>query len=239
MPENNTSSLIRNSIIASLPEDELKTLTEHLEPVSLNLSEILFRPDEQIKYAYFPLTCIISLLIDLEDGTGMEVGLVGREGLAGISAILGGTATKIATVQGAGQAAKIRADILRAAFAKGGQLQISLLRYTHALMTQISQSVVCNVRHPIDGRLARWLLMFSDRAGSNEFDLTQEFMAHMLGVRRPGVSEAAAKLQALNLIQYQRGHIIIVDRAGLENFACECYPVVKANFTESELYIDS
>lgn len=143
---------------------------------------------------------------------------------------MGGSETKLATVQREGQALRISADRLREEFRCGGVLQGALLRYTHALMTQISQSVVCNVRHHIEGRLARWLLMFHDRAGADRFFLTHEFMAHMLGVRRSGVSEVAKRLQERGIIRYQRGHFTIIDRAGLEEFACECYPAVKEKF---------
>jgi CRP-like cAMP-binding protein len=160
----------------------------------------------------------------------MEVGLVGREGMVGISAILGGGETKVATVQGQGEAVRISADKLLEEFQRGGSLQRALLRYTHALMTQISQSVVCNVRHNIEGRFARWLLMYRDRLDSDEFELTHEFMANMLGVRRAGISEIANKLQEMGFIRYQRGHIVILDRVGLERFTCECYPVVKEKF---------
>ncbi|HEV2765767.1 MAG TPA: Crp/Fnr family transcriptional regulator, partial [Pyrinomonadaceae bacterium] len=207
-------------------------LAPRLEPVSLELSRVLFRPEEELTHVHFPLTAIVSLLTDLEDGTGMEVGLVGREGLVGVSAVLGGRETKVATVQGAGDALRLRADALRDEFGRGGGLQSRVLRYTHALMTQISQTVVCNVRHHLEGRLARWLLMYHDRSDSDEFSLTHEFMANMLGVRRAGVSEVANRLQEMGFIRYSRGHVTILDRAGMERFACECYPTVKEKFDE-------
>ena len=219
-----------NLLLAAISHEEYERLEPHLQPVTLNLSEILYRPGETVREVYFPQTCVISLLTELENGSGMEVGLVGREGIVGISAILGGGETKLVTVQGAGSALKLSAETLHAEFNQGGTLQSSLLRYTHALMTQISQSVVCNVRHPIAGRMARWLLMFSDRAASDEFILTHEFMANMLGVRRSGISEIANKLQKRGLISYRRGHIKILNRKGLEEFACECYPVVKQKY---------
>ncbi|HYO92414.1 MAG TPA: Crp/Fnr family transcriptional regulator [Pyrinomonadaceae bacterium] len=194
------------------------------------MSQVLFRPDERIRYAYFPTTSIVSLLTELQDGSGMEVGLVGREGVAGISAILGGEETKVATAQAQGEALRIDATLLQEEFRRGKLLQRALLRYTHALMTQISQSVVCNARHGIEGRLARWLLMYHDRMNRDEFELTHEFMANMLGVRRPGVSETANRLQEQGLISYQRGHITILNRAGLEELVCECYHIVKEKF---------
>src|SRR5215213_6440766 len=141
-----------NHILAAMPREEYELLASHLEPVSLGLGQILFRPDEQIRSVYFPATAVISLLTDLEDGTGMEVGLVGREGMVGISAILGGSETKLATVQASGAGFRLHAGKLREEFNRGETLQRSLLRYTHALMTQISQSVVCNARHHVEGR---------------------------------------------------------------------------------------
>lgn len=219
-----------NRLLAALPDAERERLAPHMELVSLPLSEVVFRPHETIRYAYFPTTSIVSLLTELEDGSGLEVGLVGREGMVGISVILGGDETKVATVQAEGEALRMRAEAARDEFNTGGALQGLLLRYTHALMSQISQTVVCNARHHIPGRLARWLLMYHDRIERDEFSLTHEFMAHMLGVRRAGISEAAEDLQARGLISYQRGTVRIIDRAGLEAFVCECYPVVKERF---------
>jgi CRP-like cAMP-binding protein len=220
----------KNHLLAALVVEEYERLAPHLQTVQLSLGEVLFRPEEQVRHAYFPTNAIVSLLTDLADGSGMEVGLVGREGLVGISVILGGVETKVATVQGRGEAMRIEGARLREEFHRGGQLQRGLLLYTHALMTQISQSVVCNARHMVEGRLARWLLMYHDRSDSNEFELTQEFMAHMLGVRRPSISEIAQRLQEMGFIRYHRGHITILDRDGLEGFVCECYPVVKEKF---------
>jgi CRP-like cAMP-binding protein len=221
-----------NRLLSALPAEEYARLGPHLEPVSLSLSQILFRPEEQLRHAYFPTNSVVSLLTDLEDGTGMEVGLVGKEGVVGVSAFLGGSETKLATVQAGGEALRLRAETLREEFQRGGALQAALLRYAHALMVQISQSVVCNVRHGIEERLARWLLMYHDRLGADEFTLTHEFMANMLGVRRAGVSVAARKLQKLGFIRYQRGHIAILDRQGLEDFACECYPTVREKYDD-------
>lgn len=214
-----------------LPVEEYELLlAPHLQPVSLSQSEILFRPDDRLQHVYFPTNSIVSLLTELEDGNGMEVGLVGREGMVGIAAILGGSETKVATVQASGAALKMSAEKLEEEFRRGGTLQSALLRYTHALLTQISQLVVCNARHQIEGRMARWLLMYHDRLDEDEFALTHEFMAAMLGVRRSSISEVASQLQELGFIQYQRGHIKILDRKGLEAFTCECYPVVKEKF---------
>jgi CRP-like cAMP-binding protein len=227
-----TQPVSENRLLAALSIEEHERLAPHLETVTLSLSEILFRPDERLQYVHFPTSSIVSLLTSLEDGSGMEVGLVGREGMVGISAFLGGNETKVATVQAAGESLRLEVDKLREEFRTGGALQGGLLRYTHALMAQVSQSVVCNARHPVEGRLARWLCMYHDRLGNDEFELTHEFMSNMLGVRRAGVSEVAEKLQAMGLISYQRGHIKMLDRKGLEAFACECYPVVEQKYDD-------
>jgi CRP-like cAMP-binding protein len=227
-----TQPLNENRLLAALPPEEYERLAPHLESVSLSLGQTLFMPDEQIHYVHFLATAVVSLLTDLEDGTGMEVGLVGHEGLVGISAILGGSETKVATVQASGMSHRLPADKLQAEFSRGETLQRALLRYTHALMSQISQSVVCNSRHHVEGRLARWLLMFHDRVGIDEFELTQEFMANMLGVRRASVTEIAGKLQEMELIRYQHGHFTILNRKGLEEFTCECYPAIKEKFDD-------
>lgn len=220
-----------NRLLSALPTEEYERLAPHLERVSLELSEILFRPDEPLRYVYFPENSIVSLLTDLSDGYGIEVGLVGSEGMAGISIVMGtDREPKVATVQGAGTALRLKAAVLRDEAKRGGALQTFLLRYAHALLSQISQSVVCNVRHRIEGRLARWLLMYHDRKGVNEFKLTHEFIANMLGIRRAGVSMIANKLKRAGLIDYDRGMIRIVNRRGLEAITCECYAVVKAEF---------
>lgn len=223
----------QNRLLTVLPTDEYERLAPHLEEVSLTLGEILFRPDEKLQYIYFPNTAIISLLTDLSDGYGLEVGLIGYEGMVGVSVILNADSeAKVATVQGDGDAFRMQAIVLKEEFARGGQLQVYLLRYAHALMSQISQSVVCNVRHKIDGRLARWLLMYQDRAQYEELHLTHEFMANMLGIRRAGVSMVAHRLQQSGLIQYKRGRFKILDCEGLKRMTCECYDVVKAEFDQ-------
>jgi CRP-like cAMP-binding protein len=221
-----------NRLLSTLPANEYELLAPHLKTVFFRLGDLLFQPGDNIQHVYFPTTCIVSLLTDLADGTGLEVGLVGSEGIVGVSAILGGSETKVATVQASGGAKVLNVAQLQEVFRKGGPLQTQLLRYTHALMTQISQSVVCNVRHPVEGRMGRWLLMYHDRLNVDEFDMTQEFMANMLGVRRSSVTEVALKLQEQGFIRYHRGHITILDRPGLEQFACECYGVTKEKFDD-------
>jgi CRP-like cAMP-binding protein len=226
-----TKTRTGNRLLAALPAEDYDRLVPHLERVELELSKILFRPDEPLKYVHFPENSIVSLLTDLSDGYGIEVGLVGNEGIAGVSIAMGtDREPKIATVQGAGTALRMKAGVLRDEAKRGGPLQTYLLRYAHALMSQISQSVVCNVRHRIEGRLARWLLMYHDRKGVDEFKLTHEFIANMLGIRRAGVSMIANKLRRAGLIDYDRGLIRIIDRQGLEAVTCECYAVVKAEF---------
>jgi CRP-like cAMP-binding protein len=217
-------------LLGALPAEEYERLGPNLETVSLSTGQILFRPDDHIHHVYFPTTAVVSLITDLEEGAGMELGLIGKEGMAGTSAILGGSEMKLANVQGQGAALKLRADKLREEFNRGGALQSILLRYVYELMTQMSLSVVCNTRHNVEGRLARWLLMFSDRVDSEKFELTHELIANMLGVRRASVTEVANHLQHGGLIHYQRGHIAILNRKRLEEFACECYPAMKESF---------
>lgn len=223
-------SPMENRILASLPAKEYERLSPHLKPVKFNLGEVIFRPEDEMKHVYFPLTVVISLLTDLEDGSGVEVGLVGFEGMAALSAILYGKESKIATIQHTGVAMLMKADLLREEFRRGGVLQQRILQYTHALMSQISQSVVCNVRHKIEQRMTRWLLMHHDRVREDEFTLTQEFIAAMLGVRRASITVVANQLQQEGLIEYQRGRIRILDRPRMEEMSCECYGVVGAEF---------
>ncbi|HEY0407441.1 MAG TPA: Crp/Fnr family transcriptional regulator [Pyrinomonadaceae bacterium] len=218
----------QNWILTGLPEEERERLSARLEPVELALGDVIFRPEEMLQHVYFPTTAVISLLTDLEDGSGVEVGLVGYDGLAGVSALSESKESKLATIQHTGQAFKLRAATLREEFGRGGVFQRKLLRYIHALMSQISQSVVCNVRHKVEQRMIRWLLMHHDRVGKDDFKMTQEFIAAMLGVRRASVTEVAQQLQEAGMIDYHRGHIRILDRHGMERRVCECYGVVKA-----------
>jgi CRP-like cAMP-binding protein len=223
----------RNRLLSALPDEEFENLAPRLELVTLSLGEVLFEPPDPIRNTYFPTSSIISFLAELPGGDSVEVGLVGYEALAGVDVILGvDKASKVATVQGAGEALRLAAPALKEAFNRGGKLQQYLLQYTHALMSQISTSVLCNARHGIDGRLARWLLMYSDGFNSEEFFLTHEFMANMLGVRRASVSVIAKQLQDEALIEYNRGQFRILNRQGLEAKTCECYPVVKEEFDQ-------
>jgi CRP-like cAMP-binding protein len=221
-----------NRLLATLPHEDVERLLPQLTPVPLALGDVLYEPDRPMAYLYFPTTAVVSLIYTMVDGTTAEMGLVGNEGVVGIALFMGGDTTpNRAIVQVAGEAFRLRAPTLRAEFLRAGAVQLALLRYTQALITQISQTAVCNRLHAIEQRLCRWLLLTRDRVPSDAIQMTQEFIAHMLGVRREGVTLAARDLQEAGLIRYVRGHITILDRPGLEATACECYRVVKAEFT--------
>jgi len=220
-----------NRLLAILPPDVLSRLQPHLEPVALAFRERLYAPNEPISQVYFPCGAVISMILPLEAGTVVEVATVGNEGMLGLPAFLGtGSIPGEAFCQIPGQALRLRAQTLRQQTAGGGPLHDALLRYTQGLMNQISQSAACNRVHSIDERCARWLLMTHDRAGSDHFPLTQEFLAQMLGVRRAGVSAAASILQRAGFIRYSRGRMTIADRSGLESAACGCYRIVRDEF---------
>jgi CRP-like cAMP-binding protein len=220
----------RNRILNALGP-EYESLSPHLEPVEMTAGEVLCRPDQPVTHVYFPNTGTVSLVSIFEDGGSVEVGMVGNEGMFGVCAFLGTVTTPLlAQVQMAGEGLRVRAGVLRSEFKRGGQLQDLLLRYTQAFITQVAQTAACNRAHPIDGRLARWLLMCADRSHSKELGLTHEFISTMLGARRAGVTEAAGTLQRAGLISYSRGRITILDRVGLEAKSCECYPIVKKEF---------
>lgn len=228
-----TQASSQNRLLAALPPAEYERLSLHLQPVTLELGQILFEPPDPFTHVYFPTTCIVSFLTELPDGGSAEVGLVGYEGLAGVEVILGARrASKVATVQAAGAALHLRPGQMQEEFRQGGLLQQHLLSYTHALLLQISQAVLCNIRHTIERRLARWLLMYHDRVRGDEFIMTHEFMANMLGIRRASVSEVAKQLQTAGVVDYDRGHFRVLDRPGLEAKACECYLVVKEEFDQ-------
>lgn len=228
---------VENRLLAAIPDEEYQRLAPRLEPVTLALGEILFEPPDIIRNVYFMTSALVSFLCELADGDSVEVGLAGCEGMAGVDVILGvDRASKVATVQGAGRALKMPAAAIKEAFKECPRLRQYLLVYTHALMSQISVSVLCNAHHKIDGRLARWLLMYHDRVRSEEFFLTHEFMANMLGIRRASVSEVAKQLQDENLIGYNRGQFRVLNREGLEARCCPCYQVVSDEF--NRLYRD-
>lgn len=217
-----------NRLLAALPNVDLERLQSHLTLVSLPLGTALYESGVALQHGYFPLDSIVSLLYVMADGASAEIAVVGNDGVVGVSLFMGGETTPSrAVVQSAGHAYRLEAERLKAEFMRAGALQQLLLRYTQALLTQMAQTAVCNRRHSLDQQLCRWLLLSLDRLPSNELVMTQELIANMLGVRREGVAEAAGKLQDSGLIQYSRGRIVVLDRAGLEAQTCECYAVVK------------
>jgi CRP-like cAMP-binding protein len=225
-----------NRLLATLPKNEYKRLSPKLKTVSLVLGEVLYESGDAIKYVYFPNDSIISLISDLSETSWVEVGMVGNEGMAGLSVFMGvGFSPTGALVQGSGTAMRMSSAAVRTEANRLGSLHRLLHRYSHSLLTQVAQSSVCNLFHLVDARLARWLLMTNDRLGAEQFPLTQEFLSNMLGVRREGVSKAAGALQARKLIRYSRGVITILNRRGLEAKSCECYAIVKA---ETDAYLN-
>jgi CRP-like cAMP-binding protein len=220
-----------NRILNALSRPEYEQLAPYLEPVTLWKGEVLCHPDQPLTHVYFPNRGTVSLVSVFEGGGQVEVGMVGNEGMFGVCAFLGEVTTPLlAQVQLAGEGLRMRADVLKREFRKGGQLQDLLLRYTQAFITQISQTAACNGAHRVEGRLARWLLMCQDRAHSADLELTHEFIATMLGIRRAGVTEAAGALRQAGLIGYERGRVSVIDRAGLEAASCECYQMVRKEF---------
>src|SRR6202171_2801073 len=218
-----------NHPLAALPREELERMGPNLQPVSLALGKVIYESGEQMDYVYFPTTSHISLLYTMIDGSTAEMGLVGQEGIVGIALFMGGETTpNRAMVQGGGEAFRMKSKAMLDEFKRGGEFQHLLLRYTQALITQISQTAVCNRLHSVEQRLCRWLLLSHDRVKSDDLLMTQEFISNMLGVRREGVTVAAARLQEAGMISYVRGHIIILDREQLLAHVCECYQVVKA-----------
>ncbi|MGB3692460.1 MAG: Crp/Fnr family transcriptional regulator [Spirulinaceae cyanobacterium] len=220
-----------NQILAALPEVEYQRLVPHLEFVLLPLGKVILEPNEPVKEVYFPQRAMISLVSIMMDGSTTEIGLIGNEGMIGLSAILGGTGTTSRSiVQIAGTAMKLPAHIVQQEFSRGEKLQKLLLLYTQALLTQVSQSAACNRQHTIEERLARWLLSVYDCVLQDELPLTQEFIANMLGIRRSGVTVAAGTLQQAGMISYRRGKIKIINHEDLEATACECYRLVQSEF---------
>jgi len=218
----------QNHILAALSAAEFALLSAHLELVALPLGEMLYEPGEKLPFAYFPTTAIVSLHYVMASGASAESAGVGNEGIVGISLFMGGeTTTSSAVVQTAGHAYRLDSRRLKEAFIRADGLQRLLLRYTQALITQMTQTAACNRYHSLEQQLCRWLLLTLDRATSQELIMTQELLAGMLGVRREGITEAAGRLQQAGFIRYRRGHITVLQRAGLESRACECYAVVR------------
>ncbi|MBD3894742.1 Crp/Fnr family transcriptional regulator [Halomonas sp. ML-15] len=221
----------RNRLLALLPEAEMARLLPDLERVPLPLGKSLSESGGVMQYVYFPLDAIVSLLCVMENGASTEIAVVGHEGIVGVSLFMGGETTPSrAIVQSAGEAYRLKGQRLKDEFYRGGAMQRLLLRYTQALLTQMAQTAVCNRHHSVDQQLCRWLLLSLDRLPGDTLVMTQELIANMLGVRREGVTESAGKLQRAGLISYQRGHITVLDRPGLEARVCECYAVVKGEY---------
>ena len=222
----------QNHLLAALPRAEYERLLPHLELVPLPLGKALYESGDPLSHVYFPTTSIVSLLYVMENGASAEIAVVGNEGIVGIALFMGGeTMPNRAVVQSAGDAWRLQGQLLKHEFNRAGALQHLLLRYTLAMLTQMAQTAVCNRHHSVDQQLCRWLLLSLDRLPSNELSMTQELIANMLGVRREGVTEAAGKLQDAGLISYSRGRITVLDRPGLEARVCECYEVVRKEFS--------
>lgn len=220
-----------NQLLDALLTVEYQHLAPHLEQVALSLGDVLYRADEPIRYVYFPENAVISMLSTMEDGSTVEVGLVGSEGMLGIRLLLGARTTPhSANVQVAGTAMRMSAETLDKELRLGSPLQALLLRYTQAMLTQVRQSSACNTHHSIKQRFSRWLLTIQDYTRSDDLLLTHELIAMMMGARRAGVTAVAGRLQEMKLISYTRGRITILDRQGLEQAACECYQVVREEF---------
>jgi CRP-like cAMP-binding protein len=218
----------QNLLLAALPATDFERLEPHLQLVPMALGEVLYESGILLRNVYFPTTSIVSLLYVMADGASAEIAVVGNEGVIGVSLFMGGETTPSrAVVQSAGHAYRLTGQLLKEEFTRAGAMQHLLLRYTQALLTQMAQTAVCNRHHSLDQQLCRWLLLSLDRLATNQLVMTQELIANMLGVRREGVTEAAGKLQSAGLIQYSRGRITVLDRAGLETRTCECYAVVK------------
>jgi len=221
-------SPIVNSLLAALPSMEIQRLADGLEPVTLTFGDVLYEPGEPIRHVYFPNKSLVSLLTLVDGRLALEIGMVGREGMVGTPLALGiGVSPVRALVQGTGAAQRIKSARFLKELRQSAHLQRAIYRYTHTLMAQVAQTAACNRFHVVEARLARWLLMTRDRVQSNDFRLTQEFLSHMLGVRRAGVTRAAGQLQKRKLIEYSRGNIRIVDRRGLEAASCSCYRIVR------------
>jgi CRP-like cAMP-binding protein len=224
-----TPSPTQNLLLAALPSKDYERLLPQLELVDLELGHPLYESGGHMRHVYFPVEGIVSLLYVTQGGNSAELAVVGCEGMIGVSLFMGGETTpNRAVVQSACKAYRLPAQALKAHFAEGGALQLILLKFTQALITQISQTAVCNLHHSVDQQLCRWLLLSLDRLSENKLQMTQELIANMLGVRRQGVTQSAGKLEREGLISYSRGLITVLDRPALERRACECYSVVKS-----------
>ncbi len=225
------NEVLSNHLLACLPADEFARIMPKLESATFNLGDVLYESGDRLEHVYFPTTMIVSMLYIMENGGTAEIGLVGNDGVLGIALFMGGgTTTNRAVIQSAGKAYKMKADDMKAEFARGGVFQDMLLRYTQALMTQISQTAVCNRLHAVEQQLCRWLLLSHDRLNSDKLVMTHDLISNMLGVRREGITLAAQKLAKQKLITNVRGTITVIDRHALEFAVCECYKVVNDEY---------
>lgn len=221
----------QNHLLAALPKETLERIAPNLVPAMMPLGDVLYESGGPLHNVYFPTTAIASLHYVMENGASAEIAGVGNEGVVGISLFMGGnTTTSRATVCTGGHGYRLKASVMMEEFDRGGPMMRLMLRYTQALITQMSQTAVCNRHHSMEQQMSRWLLLTLDRLPEQELIMTQELIASMLGVRREGITETAGELQRAGLISYRRGHITVLDRAGLETRACECYDVVKKEF---------
>jgi CRP-like cAMP-binding protein len=221
----------QNHLLAALLDADFDRLAPHLDPIMMRLGDVLYESGAAVHHVYFPTSSIASLHYVLENGSSSEIAGVGNEGMLGISLFMGGNTTPSrAVVQTAGHGYRLKAQVLLDEFNRAGPVMRLLLRYTQALLTQMAQTAICNRHHTVDQQLCRWLLLTLDRLPTTELTMTQELIASMLGVRREGVTVAAGRLQARGMISNRRGHISVLDRAGLEGEVCECYEVVKKEF---------
>lgn len=228
---NSEPEMRTNQLLAALPDAEWQRWKPLLELVHMPLGQVLYESGRTMSHVYFPTTAIVSLLYVLENGSSAEIAVVGKEGIVGISLFMGGDSTPSrAVVQSAGKGFRLNAQTMKTEFNRAGPTLHLLLRYTQALITQMTQTAVCNRHHSLDQQLCRWLLLSLDSMEGNDLRMTQELIADMLGMRRSGVSESALKLQSAGLISYRRGHISVLDRNGLEKRSCECYAVVKKEY---------
>jgi CRP-like cAMP-binding protein len=225
------SQVQKNHLLEALPAAEAQRWLPLLESVDMPLAAVLYESGAALSHVYFPTTAIVSLLSVMENGSSAEIAVVGNEGVVGFSLFMGGESTPSrAVVQSAGNALRLKAQVMKEEFNRAGPVLHLMLHYTQALITQMAQTAVCNRHHSLDQQLCRWLLLSLDRLQGNKLVMTQELIANMLGVRRQGVTEGALKLQHAGLIQYARGHITVLDRPGLEKRSCECYAVVKKEY---------
>ena len=230
-PAQNPQHTIQNRILESLPAEEYEWIVPHLEEIRMKLGDVLSSPDEKIEYVHFPKRGIISVCAVMRDGSQVEVGLIGNEGMCGLPVLFGTDSVPLQSmVQIPDGAVRMKAEAFKLEIEHCPHLRQSLMHFAQAFYIQAAQSAACNRLHPLDGRLARWMLLCQDRMQSDLLPLTHEVMSIMLGVRRAGVSVAASELRKANLIDYQRGLIRIVDRSGLEAVTCECYGVVRKAF---------